>query len=273
MKTNYKQAVEAIRKQLHDYITTNGLKSLVVGISGGIDSALSAALAHPVCVSLGIPIIGRSITIVSNKPDEIKRAAGIGAHFITDFKEVNLSEQFHLLSKLVMEDAKTASPDDFDFKIRLGNIKARCRMMYLYDLAGKHKGMVLSTDNYTELLLGFWTLHGDVGDYGMIQNLWKGEVYDMASHIASKLDSPEAAQALIACVDALPTDGLGITNSDLDQLGAPTYNDVDIVLKRYLKNPDDPEIQNHPVVQRHVRSEYKRNNPYNIPRNRIFGAE
>jgi len=62
-------------------------------------------------------------------------------------------------------------------------MKARIRMILLYDLAGGNDGMVLSTDNYTEYLLGFWTLHGDVGDFGMIQSLWKTEVYDMVEWI------------------------------------------------------------------------------------------
>lgn len=54
-----------------------------------------------------------------------------------------------------------------------GNIQARLRMIYLYNLASIHKGLVMSTDNQTEYQLGFWTIHGDVGDFDPIQDLWK----------------------------------------------------------------------------------------------------
>ena len=70
-------------------------------------------------------------------------------------------------------------------------------------------------------------------------------------------------EALKLCYDAVPTDGLGITNSDLDQLGANSYHEVDTVLKDWVVNTrvKDPT---HPVFRRHLNSMFKRNNPYNI---------
>ncbi len=154
-------------------------------------------------------------------------------------------------------------------KLRQGNVKARTRMVYLYDLAQKYQGLVLSTDNYTEYLLGFWTLHGDVGDYGMIQNLWKTEVYAMSQYIIdNELKTPERKKALQDCVDAVPTDGLGITSSDLEQLGAPSYNEVDKLLQEYIKSPKNSDKEN-PVIRRHLNSAYKRNNPFNLSRESI----
>jgi NAD+ synthetase len=182
MISDYKTAVDNIRDILKAYISENRIKSLVVGISGGIDSALSLALAKPVCDELNIPLIGRSITIETNKADEIARAKAMGEKFTSDFKEVDLTEGFITLAGLITESGDEDT-ESVAYKIRRGNIKARTRMVYLYDLAAKNKGMVLSTDNYTELLLGFWTLHGDVGDYGMIQNLWKTEVYAMSRYL------------------------------------------------------------------------------------------
>jgi nicotinamide-nucleotide amidase len=167
MISDYQTAVNNIRSILKQYIIDSKLQSLVVGLSGGIDSALTAALAKPVCDELNIPLYGRSITIETNKPDEIARAKAIGENFVSDFKEVDLTEGFKLLANLVTEEGDNDT-ESHAYKIRRGNIKARTRMVYLYDLAARHRGMVLSTDNYTELLLGFWTLHGDVGDYGMI---------------------------------------------------------------------------------------------------------
>ena len=270
MIQDYAATAAAIRKELKSYLEKYNIAALVVGQSGGIDSALSTVLAKPVCDELGIKIVSRAITIVTNKPDEISRARNIGRFFAHDFAEVDLSDSFELLARTVTEDYDTADHQNRAHKIRMGNIKARTRMLYLYDLAQAHNGMVLSTDNYTELLLGFWTLHGDVGDYGMIQNLWKTEVYALATHLASEMENKEAARALLDCVDAVATDGLGITNSDLDQLQAKSYAEVDEILIDYLRYPSKYEgDQLHPVIERHIRSDYKRENPYNIPREYI----
>jgi len=269
MITDYKSSVDKIREILKTYISENNLKSLVVGISGGIDSALTVALAKPVCDELNIPLIGRSITIETNKADEIERAKAIGESFITDFKEVDLTEGFKILADLITEEGDDEI-SSVQYKIRRGNIKARTRMVYLYDLASRYRGMVLSTDNYTELLLGFWTLHGDVGDYGMIQNLWKTEVYAMSRYIVSQLEDDDSKKALEDCIVAVATDGLGITKSDLDQIKADSYEDVDQILLKLIYNTNDlKDFENHPVVQRKRNSEFKRNNPYNIPREQI----
>ena len=269
MITDYKSSVDKIREILKTYISENNLKSLVVGISGGIDSALTVALAKPVCDELNIPLIGRSITIETNKADEIERAKAIGESFITDFKEVDLTEGFKILADLITEEGDDEI-SSVQYKIRRGNIKARTRMVYLYDLASRYRGMVLSTDNYTELLLGFWTLHGDVGDYGMIQNLWKTEVYAMSRYIVSQLEDDDSKKALEDCIVAVATDGLGITKSDLDQIQADSYEDVDQILLKLIYNTNDlKDFENHPVVQRKRNSEFKRNNPYNIPREQI----
>ena len=265
---NYKKAVENIRNHLKQYLLDNNLKAMVVGVSGGIDSALTAALASKVAKDLNIPLIARSLTIESNKPEEVQRSIMVGKAFATDFRHVDLTEAYKKVQPLIVEDFDKEDKNSYDFKIRMGNIKARLRMIYLYDLAAKNKGLVLSTDNYTELLLGFWTLHGDVGDLGMIQNLWKTEVYEIAKWIAENEATPKQAEALWACINAVPTDGLGITNSDLDQLGAPSYAEVDKILKAYLNG--DTSLKDHPVIKRHLVTRFKRNNPYNFPREIIL---
>lgn len=78
---------------------------------------------------------------------------------------------YYCMVVLVLEEMPNRTP------IANGNLQARCRMIHLYDLAGIHGGLVMSTDNQTEYQLGFWTIHGDVGDFDPIQDLWKTEVY------------------------------------------------------------------------------------------------
>jgi NAD+ synthetase len=150
-------------------------------------------------------------------------------------------------------------------KIASGNVKARIRMILLYDIARRVDGMVLGTDNLTEYLLGFWTLHGDVGDYSPIQYLWKTEVYALSQHLIKECGE-DRSRVLLSCIEATPTDGLGITHSDLDQLGAGCYEEVDKILKAYLAGKLPKKMMDHPVIQRHLRSKFKRNNPFNISR-------
>lgn len=266
---NYERILKNIRQELENYITKYNISSLIIGESGGIDSAVTSAIAKPVCDKTNTKLIGRSITIETNTEGEINRGRLIGEVFCHDFKEINLTDLYKITLSSI-EESKIDKSTTIN-KIRYGNIKARLRMVYLYNLAQQHKGLVLSTDNYTELLEGYWTLHGDVGDYGMIQNLWKTEVYELSKHIIEhELQTQEEKTALQLCIDAVPTDGLGITSSDLEQLNAKNYSEVDFILKDYLEN-GNKKWESHPVIQRHFRSEYKRNNPFNLSRDVILG--
>ena len=275
---DYAKVASNIRTELKNYLEESGLKSLVIGISGGIDSALCVALAKPVCDELGVKLIGRSITIESNKDDERERADKVGKAFCHSYEEINLTSEYSVMSNTFNYHEGKFS-DSINDKIRKGNIKARMRMMYLYNLAQLHRGMVLSTDNYTELMLGFWTLHGDVGDYGMVQNLWKMEVYELSKWIAANECDDASGHALLDCVEATPTDGLGITNSDLDQLGVKTYAEADDILQSWFDTDDmllddmiehQEKLKDHPIIQRHMNSRFKRNNPYNLTRRDIL---
>jgi len=273
IKMDYKESVKKIREELSTYIRQNQIQSLVMGISGGIDSTLCALLAKPVCDELGIPLIGRSLPASSNSGGENSRAKEIGEFFCTQFKEVSIEEEFTSMYNLVCENSLEDSDNPDILK---GNIKARIRMILLYDIAGGTKGMVLSTDNYTELMLGFWTLHGDVGDYGMIQNLWKTEVYEMAEWIAYNegFDTHAIVDSILEVLEADATDGLGISKTDLDQIlpgweggSRDGYKLVDLRLQTHFVSGvgdlDDP------VLQRYYRTQFKRLNPVNIPRDRI----
>lgn len=285
---NYEKAVSNIRGELKSYIQKNNIKSLILGVSGGIDSCLCAALAKPVCDELGIMLIGRSLPISTNAPDEIERAKLTGKVFCHNFEEVSLARYFNELIYINPDysnsNMQTLENDEElkNFKIRNGNIKARLRMIYLYNLASLHKGMVLSTDNYTELMLGFWTLHGDVGDYGMIQNLYKTEVYDMAEWIVeNECKFIDEQTAITSTIEALATDGLGVTNKgDLGQImpewtgnSRDGYKEVDKILSSFLERMEyemeTPLDEKNPVISRHLRTQFKRNNPVNIPRNLI----
>lgn len=252
------KVAQHIRTQVYDYITKYRLQSLVLGISGGIDSALCAALLKPVCDQAGIPLIGRSITIETNKQDEIDRSIAVGNAFCHNFAHLDLTATFLENKKLLIE-----YDDSHLSKMRQGNMKARMRMMVLYDLAQLYRGIVISTDNYTEYLTGFWTLHGDVGDYAPIMNLWKTEVFKLAENLLKECGEAQR-EALQRCIDATPVDGLGISSCDCEQLGVPNYYEADKIFLDYFKG--NKEWETHPLIQRYMKSEYKRQNPVAVAR-------
>ena len=247
-----------IRATMADYLEKSKLQSLVLGISGGIDSALCAALLKPVCEQFNIPLVGRSITIETNKEDEIARSIAVGEAFCHDFQHLDLTETFYANKKLLVDY------DDSQLsKLRQGNMKARMRMMVLYDLAQLHRGMVISTDNYTEYLTGFWTLHGDVGDYAPVQHLWKTEIYSLSTFLLKEENEAQRA-ALQSCIDATPVDGLGISQCDCEQLGVPNYFEADKIFTAYFLG--DTSLRDHTLIKRYYASEFKRHNPGCISR-------
>lgn len=250
-----------IRTIVSQYLDNSKLQSLVLGISGGIDSALCAALLKPVCEDHHIPLIGRSITIETNKEDEIARSIAVGKAFCHDFEHLDLTETFLENKKNLIhyDDSKLS-------KMRQGNMKARMRMMMLYDLAQLYHGMVITTDNYTEYLTGFWTLHGDVGDYAPIQHLWKTEVYELSKYLLQEEDEFQQA-ALQSCIDATPVDGLGISQCDCEQLGVPNYFEADKIFARFFQGEES--LKDHVLIQRYMGSEYKRHNPTGILRSAL----
>lgn len=218
---------------------------MVLGISGGIDSTVVAAICHEVSKQTGIPLIGRSLPI-KNKNDEFSTSKLVGEAFCDNFEVTNLYEVFNKFLTLVDGDNLVSLKRT---PIADGNIQARLRMIYLYNLASIHKGLVLSTDNQTEYQLGFWTIHGDVGDFNPLFGLWKTEVYELANYIKEcyiecweEYDIVEPqyhhykriVEALDASIKLTPTDGLGISNSDLEQIGAKDYDTVDDILSRFV---------------------------------------
>lgn len=265
---NYEHVFNVLVDKTAEYVTSNNLKAMVLGISGGIDSTVVAAICHEVSKKTDIPLIGRSLPI-KNKEDEFSVSELVGEAFCDEFKVFNLSNSYKAsLFDLCADAGLIKDCKGYDWywvsdleeltgrtPIANGNLQARCRMKHLYDIASIRKGLVMSTDNQTEYQLGFWTIHGDVGDFDPIQDLWKTEVYGLANYLRDRYKS-KALEALhndyketcdnykaMSCAiynscKLVPTDGLGISNSDLDQIGAKDYATVDDILSRFIPFED-----------------------------------
>lgn len=241
--TDYGKVFDIIVKRTEDYICSNNLKCMVLGISGGIDSTVVAAICHEVSRRTGIPLIGRSLPTKYNKEGETTTADLVGKAFCDDFEVYSMSDIYE-----EVENSFSWYESKSPTTISSGNIQARLRMIYLYNVACLHKGLVMDTDNLTENNLGYFTIHGDVGDFNPIGGLWKTEVFELASyikdhyHFESQVHSnpnliEEASNKAIAIEESLklkPTAGLGITDSDLDEIGADSYEQVDYILQEIL---------------------------------------
>ena len=269
----YKNLVNGIK----EYVKKNNIKILVLGISGGIDSTVCAALCRRVVDTYDgeLALIGVSMPCTTNKEDETSSARLAGKKFCNYFREFNLQDTFKCVESFCEKASGNAST-----LVSQGNIKARLRMITLYDIASKLGGIVVDTDNLTEHFLGFWTLHGDDGDFNPIGCLWKHEVYGLAKWM--KENVYKDSKALEAAIAIIPTDGNGVkAGGDLAQIApGKTYDDVDEILHAWVGL--DSRIKSHvlanyfdygvfkklcekhgyetveSVIMRCVRSEFKR---------------
>lgn len=268
---DYKVVTENIVNGLRNYFDKCGIKVAILGISGGIDSTVVAALAR----MAGIRLIGLSLPCSTNEDCENEAANLVGAEFCDEFKVVNLQPMFEAMEKFCQDASGVNSTS-----ISQGNIKARLRMITLYDIASKMGGIVLDSDQVTENSLGFFTIHGDSSDLTPIGGLWKHEVYGLAQYLKENVF--KGSKALEASIALMPTDGNGVAaGGDLAQIApGKTYNDVDEILHAWVgldnrckedvlkKNFDygvfTPLCQKHgketveKVIMRSVRSEFKR---------------
>ncbi len=238
------EIIDNIRTFVRDYVKENNLKCLVLGISGGLDSAIVAALCQEKFI--GVPLYGMSIPINSSEV-HIERAIYVGDVYCSKFQvNYTFDKEFNQIKNYFDASYFTDVTDD----MTIGNIKARLRMMALYDLAKKAGGAVLSTDNFSEYNAGFWTLHGDVGDIAPIQSLWKGlELPMLARQLGIRED----------IIEAKPSDGLAVTDEDTDeaQIGMD-YITFDKQIQAYLRNERTDSPLYDIAVARYLQTAYKR---------------
>lgn len=225
---NTPKVAEHIINWLKDYATNAKVNGFVVGISGGIDSAVTSTL----CAKTGLPTLCVELPIHQAK-SQVNRAN----EHIKQLKERfnNVSEaEVNLTS--TFEDFKTVVPpaeSSPKVDLALANTRARLRMTTLYYFAGLHGLLVAGTGNKVEDFgVGFYTKYGDGGvDLSPIADLVKSEVYELAAY----LDVPSSIQK------AQPTDGLfGDSRTDEDQIGA-SYDELEWAMEMQYagKNVDD----------------------------------
>lgn len=212
------KVAEHIINWLKEYATKSNMNGFVVGISGGIDSAVTSTL----CAKTGMPTLCLEMPIHQDTKQISRARKHIDAlkHNFANVSnlEVNLTPVFEQFRKAMPQHRKTNTLD-----LSLANSRARLRMSTLYYFAGLHKYLVAGTGNKVEDFgVGFYTKYGDGGvDLSPIADLMKSEVYALGKYL----------NIIDEIMVAAPTDGLfGDSRSDEDQLGA-SYDELEWAMK------------------------------------------
>ena len=245
MKTE--QVIDHISNWLKDYCTRNHQKGFVVGVSGGIDSAVTSAL----CARTGLPTLCVEMPIhqaASHVTRALEHVADLQKrHTNVSLERVDLTPTFD-----TMEVALPDSANDRAHQLALANTRARLRMTTLYYLAGIHGFLVAGTGNKVEDFgIGFFTKYGDGAvDLSPIADLKKTEVYALAKTLG----------IVESIMRAAPTDGLfGDDRSDEDQIGA-SYPELEWAMELRATGAEPVDLSDR---QRHVLGIYDRRNAAN----------
>jgi NAD+ synthase len=203
--TNYSELETRIVSWLKDYALENNIKAFVIGVSGGIDSAVSSTLA----AKTGLPVYALGMPIYQKEEQESLSDTHL-EWLQTNFSNV-IVDKFNLTK--VFETFKFSMKEFGTNTHALANTRSRIRMVTLYQVATSVGGIVVGTGNKVEDYgVGFYTKYGDGGvDIAPIADLYKTEVWELGRHFG-------VDQRII---DASPTDGLWDDGrTDEDQIGA-----------------------------------------------------
>ena len=207
-----------------DYVRKNGFSKVALGLSGGIDSALTAAIAADALgaenvVALTMP---SQYSSTETRADADATANNLGIKLIT----IGVQDVFAKYLDILAE-AYGSGPG----KLENENLQARIRANLLMALSNRFGWLVLATGNKSEVAVGYCTLYGDmVGGFGVLKDVFKTTVYKLANYVNDK-----AGQAVIpvSTIERAPSAELRPDQKDSDSL--PPYDLLDGILKRYVE--------------------------------------
>jgi NAD+ synthase len=235
------EKIEKLIQWLRDQVTDAGLNGAIVGISGGIDSAVVAHLIKRAFPENSLGLIMPCKSNPKDMEDALKVVESCGIkHLIID-----LTETHNLLFGEVEKQLKEKGEWNEE-TARLGdaNTRARLRMTTLYAVANNYGYMVVGTDNAAEWYTGYFTKYGDGGvDLVPLVHFTKGEVREMARILGVPNE----------IITKAPSAGLWEGQTDENEMGT-TYEMID----KYLKGEEIPEKDRQIIERLHKRSQHKR---------------
>ncbi|MCX6074216.1 MAG: NAD+ synthase [Campylobacterales bacterium] len=226
-------------------VRKTGLRKVVVGLSGGLDSAVVAVLAHRV--------FGDDLLCIK-MPSHFSSQSSLD-----DADE--LCETFSLRCETQSIEAMVRAYYTADMSpLRVGNLSARLRMVTLFDISAREGALVLGTSNKSELMLGYGTLYGDLASaLNPIGDLYKTEVFELARELGVNA----------SILTKAPSADLWEGQSDETEIGY-SYSDLDRVLRGYVEARhtkeelielgEDPELVEM-VIERIYKNQFKRKMP------------
>ena len=245
----------ALTLGLRDYVEKNGFREVVIGVSGGIDSAVTAAL----CADALAPDRVHCVSMPSRYSSEGTRtdARLVAESLGCAFREIPIEtavEAFHGLLAPAIEGGLAG--------LAAENLQARIRGVLLMALSNTYGWLVVSTGNKSELSVGYSTLYGDmVGGFSLLKDVFKTDVYRLAEHLNAR-----AGREVIphSTIERAPSAELRADQRDSDSL--PPYDVLDPVLEAYVEEDRSHEelvAEFDPAVVERVlalvdRAEYKR---------------
>ena len=205
---NYQDIKDQLINFLKEEVSKIGMEKVVVGISGGLDSAIVSVLCKE---AFGDNIHGVFMPSHFSSDESILDAKELCEKFDISYEVVEIAP----MVKGYFDNVKDATP------LRIGNLSARMRMSVLYDISARDSSLVIGTSNKSEILLGYGTLFGDTAcAINPIGQLYKSDAFEFARFIG----------VTDAIIDKKPSADLWEGQSDEEELGY-TYKTMDDVLK------------------------------------------
>jgi len=218
------QVYQALVLGTRDYVRKNGFQRVVIGLSGGVDSALTAAIAADALGKENVTgvFMPSRYSSVDSREDATQLAEALGIHFMT----VPIEDTFRAYLEMMAEPFAGREPN-----VAEENIQARIRGNALMALSNKFGWLVLTTGNKSEMSVGYATLYGDMaGGFAAIKDVPKDLVYKLSAHVNAQAGRTVIPQRIF---DKAPTAELRPNQTDQDTL--PPYPVLDGILHAYVE--------------------------------------